>query len=93
MEVLAAVRPLTSKWKDLLTQLHIDQELLEVIDRDNPRKSHSCLRAALSEWLHMNYDYERHGRPSWKRLAEAVSNIDKRLSEKIIIDHTSTNFH
>ena len=56
---------------------------LDVIKSNNPGDVDGCLHEALGEWLKLNYDYQRHGRPSWKKLAEAVSSMDYALSEKI----------
>ena len=43
------------------------------------------------EWLRRNYDTERHGRPSWRRLCGAVADPtggeDKALAERIAVQH------
>ena len=82
-DVVDAVEPLASKWRRLCTKLRLKETNLDVIERNNPGDMHGCLHKALGEWLRLNYDHQRHGRPSWKRLAEAVSSLDSALSEKI----------
>ena len=86
-DVLEAVKPLASEWKKLLMRLHITQDTLDVIDRNNPGDAELCLQVGLSKWLKMNYNYQRHGRPSWSMLAKAMSNINNKLSEKIAKNH------
>ena len=86
-DVLEAVKSLANEWKILLTRLHIKLDTLQTIHSNNPKDIISCLHIGLSKWLKMNYNYQRHGRPSWRMLAEAVSTIDNRLAEKIAKDH------
>ena len=86
-DVLEAVELLASEWRRLCTQLRLKYSTLDVIESNNPRDVHACLYEALVEWLQLNYDYQRHGRPSWRRLAEAVSSLDGALAEKISIRH------
>ena len=82
-DVVDAVEPLASKWRILTTKLRLKQSTLDVIERNNPGDVVSCLHKAMGEWLRLNYDHQRHGRPSWRRLAEAVSSLDYGLSEMI----------
>ena len=86
-DVLEAVKSLANEWKKLLRKLHIKQDTIDVIDRNNPGDAELCLQVGLSKWLKMNYNYRKHGMPSWRMLAEAVSNFDNRLSKKIAKDH------
>jgi hypothetical protein len=45
----------------------------------------------------MNYDIERHGPPSWRKLVEAVDNpaggSDHALALKIAKEHTKSEVH
>ena len=88
-DVLDAVEPLASEWRILSTKLRLKESTLDVIERNNPGNMVACLHKALGEWLKLNYDHQRHGRPSWRRLAEAVSSLDYALSEKIAMMHTA----
>ena len=82
-DVVDAVEPLASKWRRLSTKLRLRQSTLDVIERNNPGDMHGCLHKAMAEWLKLNYDHLRHGKPSWKRLAEATSSLDNGLSMHI----------
>ena len=82
-----AVEPLARKWRRLCTKLRLKHSTLDVIEGNNPGDVYACLHKALVEWLRLNYDYQRHGRPSWRRLAEAVSSFDGALFEKIATKH------
>ena len=37
----------------------------------------------------MNYNHQKYGRPTWKRLAKAVGELDYRLLKQIIKKHQS----
>ena len=83
-DVLDEVKSLSSKWRMLSTRLGLTESTLDGIEYNYPRDADACLHKALGEWLKLNYDHQRHERPSWKKLAEAVSCLDYALSEKIM---------
>ena len=87
MDVVETVGPLTSRWRKLSTKLYLKESTLDVIEHNNPGDVDGCLHKALGEWLMLNYDYQKHKKPSWRRLAEAVYNMDNGLFEKIIKKH------
>lgn len=87
-DVLTAVKTLSSQWILLSLELGLKQSTLDEIESDNPGSVKICLCRALGEWLRLNYNHQRHGRPSWKKLAEAVQTLDFELSEHIANDHT-----
>ncbi len=44
---------------------------------------------SLASWLHLDYDYQKHGNPSWRRIAEVVSWLGKiDLFQDIVKNHT-----
>ena len=89
-DVLDAVESsLSAKWKRLSTKLGIKTSSIDVIKSDNPGDAKACLYDALVDWLKMNYDHQRHGRPSWERLAKAVKSLDSALFEQIVKEHPS----
>ena len=42
----------------------------------------------VKEWLRLNYNVKKFGRPSWRKLAEAVATINMRLFHTIADEHT-----
>ena len=87
-DVLDTVEPLSAKWRLLSTKLRLKESALDVIEHNHPGDARTCLYMALGEWLRLNYDIQKHGRPSWRRLAEAVRNLDFGLFEKIVKTHS-----
>ncbi len=69
-------------------KLRVKESSLDVIERNYPSDVQTCLYKALGEWLRLNYNHQRHGRPSWRRLAEAVRTLDYGLFEKMINKHS-----
>ena len=86
---MKAVEGLSSKWILLSTKLGLKKSCLDRIKSDHPGDVRMCLYDAMGEWLSMNYDHQRHGRPSWRKLAEAVRTEDYALFEKIVRSHSS----
>ena len=85
--MLVAVKAFSAQWRDFCTMLHLKDENLAAIASDNPGNSLSCLREAMRDWLKMNYDYKRHGKPSWRKLAEAAKSLDEAVYERIANEH------
>lgn len=69
-------------------KLHITESSLE---QNNPRDVRLCLYKAIGEWLNLNYNHQRHGRPSWRRLAEAVRTLNYAIFETIIKKYSLRN--
>ena len=88
-DVLDAVESLSSQWKRLSTKLRIRSSSLDTIQQNHPGDADMCLYEAMEEWLKMNYDHQRRGRPSWRRLVEAVKSLDCGLSQRIVDTHIS----
>ena len=88
-DVLDAVETLASQWSLLSLKLGVKQSSLDVIEHNNFGNAKTCLYKALGEWLRQNYSHQKHGKPSWRRLAEAVQSLDHSLFEKIAKEHSS----
>lgn len=89
--VFESVETLSSQWILLTTKLGVKMSSLELIEQNYPRDAKMCLCKALGEWLKLNYKYQRYGRPSWKRLVEAVKNLDSKLFEDLAKKHVASD--
>ena len=58
-----------SKWRQLGTQLNIDQHLMDNIEHDHPNDCESCCSKMFSEWLDINPP------ASWEDIITAVDNL------------------
>ena len=85
-EVVSALEPLESRWRDIGRKLGMLPSTIDTISADHS-KSGPCLSEVIKHWLQLNYDTNKFGQPSWKKLAEVVSGLDKRLFYSLARDH------
>ena len=85
MEVLADFD--TRRWRTLATSLRLKDSSMNTIEKNNKDDVVRCLQLALTDWLRLNYNYEKHGKPSWKKLAKAVKPLDGNIFEKIVTEY------
>ncbi len=62
----------TRRWRTLATNLRLKDSSMNTIEKNNKDDVVRCLQLALTDWLKLNYKYEKHDRPSWKKLAKAI---------------------
>ena len=67
---------MTAKWQQFVNRLGLEHSEIEIIRVNNPGDCSLCLYNALHSWLSLNYKFEEHGRPSWRKIAEAVKDLD-----------------
>ena len=82
--------PLASKWQQLSAYLGLKMSIIDRIRSDFPNDSLGCLSEALKEWIKMNYDTEKFGRPSWKTLLNAIAKIDQLQFTTLATEHQGT---
>ena len=72
------------------TQLHLRQHYLDGIKRKNIDFV-EAMTEIIDNWLKLNYDFERFGKPTWKALVDAVRSPtggnNTRLAVKIAKRH------
>ena len=71
-DVFDAVETLSANWEVLATKLRIQQHTVEAILKNCQGNVHVCLIKMLEQWLKLNYDYQKYGRPSWRIIAMSV---------------------
>ena len=80
------MKSLSAKWEELAGQLGLRRNTIGNIKADKDTSS-LHLNLAIEEWLNLNYDHKKYGRPTWRHLAEIVGRINSSLSESIKRDH------
>ncbi len=86
-DVLEALDPVTDKWKIVGVILGVPVSKLNQIESDRARVDKECLIEMLTDWLNCNYNTEKHGEPSWRVLAKAVSSVSGRVFRDIAEAH------
>ena len=83
---MSTLKPLESKWRDIGCILGMLPSTIDSISTDHSQCG-PCLSEVIKHWLQLNYDTNKFGQPSWRKLAEAVSGLDKRLFYSLARDH------
>ncbi len=78
----------TGRWRTLATNLRLRIPSMDNIEKNNRR----CLQLALTDWLRLNYNYAKNGKPSWKKLARAMRPLDGNIFEKIVTEYPGNNY-
>lgn len=73
-EVFDTLLPVSSKWSRVCCCLGLQASLLDTIKKNHPGDIEECLFEGLQQWLQRNYNTEKHGPPTWRKLVEAVDN-------------------
>ena len=69
---------MTAKWQQFVNRLGLEQNNIDIIQVNYQGNCPLCLQHALHSWLSLNYKYEKHGRPCWRKIAEAVKDLDSK---------------
>ena len=86
-----ALTPIAARWDSFAIQLGILYETTQLIKRRNYHDPTDCLNDALSEWLKGDYNKQRHGHQSWRKVCKETANAgggnDMALAKKIAAEH------
>ena len=89
-DVLDALSGLEREWRRIGTNLRLRNSALDTIEANNNRVQNR-LHSAMTEWLRLNYNYEKKDSlPSWRMLAKAVFKLDRSVFNKIAEKHPGT---
>ena len=72
------------RWQTLATILRLKDSTMNTIKADNSNDVLRCLQLALTDWLKLNYNHEKNGKPSWNKLAKAMKPLDGNIFERIV---------
>ena len=86
-DVVDAVNGLAGEWSKLAIKLHLNDDDVKKLKKNNQGDSEECLKDAIVLWLKENYNTARFGHPSWRTLVEAVKGMNKALAIEIANSH------
>ena len=78
---------MAGRWEELSGYLGLPSAIIDRIRTDNPKNSISCWHQSVKEWINQNYDTERHGKPSWNTLVQAIGRVDNLACNKLAAKH------
>ena len=74
LEVFNAVSQLHDKWSELCCALGLPLSQISAIRKDHAGNTVESLREGISQWLQGNYNIDKHGPPTWRKVVTAVDN-------------------
>ena len=74
-EILQALANLV-EWEELGLELGLLDTTLRAISKDQMKETKACKREMLAAWLQWQDNIEQKGRPSWRRLLDALKRIN-----------------
>ena len=87
-DVKRALNPLTARWMAIGIGMGLTIGQLDNIKVGNPDE---CLPHVIAHWLKRNYNTEKFGLPTWRKLVEVVADEaggnDRALAGKIAREH------
>ena len=87
-DVLDYLNEVAGHWETISQNLHVRESKITEL-RNSRQTAPVCLGQAITDWLKLNYNYQRFGKPTWKKVAESVVKLDSRLFRCIALEHTT----
>ena len=87
--VYSKVKDLSARWNQFAQSLHLEQDKIDIIEKDHGKECESCMSEALKHWLKRDYNYERYGTPCWRLVCIAVKDggANAALADEIACEH------
>ena len=87
-DIIKDLTPVAARWKAIGVALRLKYGVLDSI---NPGRPDECLFDVIANWLKRNYNVDRFGPPTWRKLVEIVADPaagnDTALADKIARKH------
>ena len=85
-DVIDYLDEVAGRWETISRNLRIKTGKINelVYSRQTPL---NCLANAITDWLLLNYNHQRFGKPSWKKVAESVVKVNRKLFLRIALEH------
>ena len=81
-----------AKWRQLGKNLGLGPIVLKPIEADT-RSASECLASVMEQCLRRNYRLDKHGLPTWSKLASAIQPIERELATCIMSRHSKKCTH
>jgi hypothetical protein len=72
-DVYKELKPVAAHWEGIWLALRLPFGDCHTTRNDCNGNADRCLRATVEKWLNRNYNTDKHGKPSWKMLVQAVA--------------------
>ena len=96
-DMVSALIPLLTKWKEIGTALGLRHSALEIIEATNKGGARMCMQGMLVQYVRKSYNCDRFGDPSWMCLCKAIAHPaggnNEELAESISKEHPTKGIH
>ena len=72
-DMVSALIPLLTKWKEIGTALGLRHSALEIIEATDKGGARMCMQGMLVQYVRKSYNCDRFGDPSWMCLCKAIA--------------------
>ena len=90
---MKALTDISAKWKHIGIALRLKPAKLQEIAATHLGNPSDCILEVLINWLNKNYNTEKFGEPTWRRIVEVVADPaagdNAALAERITKEHQS----
>lgn len=86
-DILKELSGLESEFESLAMRLHLPFKTLKIIKTDYYSSTRSAFVQVITEWVILNYNHTKFGKPSWKSLVKAVDFMDHKRAKQIATKH------
>ena len=84
--VLTYLNEVAGHWEAISRNLHVKAS--KIGELNNSRQTAPvCLGQAITDWLQLNYNHQKFGKPTWRKVAESVVKLNNGLFLRIAWDH------
>ena len=87
-EVMMYLKTVAGDWQTVSRNLHVKADRIREFCSNHGHDSGRCLDSAVADWLSWNYNTEKYGKPTWKKVAQSVVNVKRKLFLAIASEHT-----
>ena len=91
-DILKELSGLEFEYYTLGIHLGLPPGKVKEVKENNPHNCNTALGQVISEWLMMNYEHNKVGKPSWRLLVEAVSTVNLEQAKIIASNHRKVFF-
>lgn len=85
--VFKAIRKKAAKYPEVGRGFGLAPDKMESIRENNPGNNSGALQDVITTWVRQDFNTERFGLPSWRKVVEVISRFDNLLAKKIAKDH------
>ena len=82
------LKTVTGDWQAICKRLHVKAGRIREFSNNFGHDSGRCMDSAIADWLSLNYNHAKFGKPTWRKVAESVVTANQKLFLRVASEHT-----